>query len=1356
MTARLVDTEAGTQVWAESFDRGGDQILTIQDEIARRVVNALRPRIASIEPSGQKSAPTENVDAYLAFLRGRALLAHWTIGAADAAEREFSTAIALDARFAAAYASLYDARLLAEQRRSGGASPNAGRPTLRPSTLDAARAKNAELIERALAIDPDSGAAHFARAIWAADESADREHDFAIGLARDPSNGRGITAYAEFLDRIGRRDEAQTMLERAIAIDPLSPRAYFWRVMRAFPGDASQIERGMLGVLEIDPDYEPALQRSAKYRWMQGEIAAGIETIEHALSLDPNSPWLAHTAVAMYLDIGDAEAARGLVAASNRPEIAGQLLLDVRDGDVSAAARSAHEDSAFANGMLESWGVFESLRDAALESHAYAETIGYIEKRTKLGQGRPVGVDNFHAVPLLAQLLLADGRPEYARELLRTCIRVDRRLPSAETRQRLRAARQSLRAALARRDRARVANARRVVSRGRLPAVVVHARARSALVCFARRPAVRGYRDACARAPRGAAHDAGAIPGRTVSPVARGRGAERYRFAVSVLAAPRARPARRASRSLARLTLTVSLGVAAARAGADSSPLEEIIVTARKVAEPLTSAAMTIDVLTANDLRESGADSLQGLVGRVPGFYYESTWGGLESAPTLRSQPQNPVGDVTVGVFVDGVYQANQTALDTMPIDLARIEVAHGPQSALFGHSTFAGAVHYVSRAPTEHLETGVGLDAGTDGYRGVSGYVSGPLADRLLGRIAIGTQGFDGTRRTSEGGEVGAWRRQSFAATLATPTAEDRFQASVALRLGRRSAGQPPTAALTYVDYNCGGFDAASRAWSYYCGPLPRSMQVDLSASIPNSEADTSQAALVLSWPVAGGRLESVSSGYRADVDAYRDFDASSEGMLFGVCTVAVNCPPFNTPPKTVDRFATANEVTRNLEVTREWSEELRFSSSSGARARWMVGVAFWRTTERSEHRFGIAREDLATSQRLTAVLPATPSLVGLLSAANNGLVADPNAEQVVQSLDATERRTLALFGAFDYDLSRSLTARAELRSTHEQRALDNVTANFTAGLGTALAPQEFEDVTPRASLRFAPTERWSGYASLAKGSQSGGINPLPGLPRAEQTYDPEYNWTYELGGRYAGPARRLSVAATAYYVDWRDAQLPGFSSSSTIANIITLNTAGITTLGLELSLDARPVPALEIALDASTADPQFRDGSDDLGSKRFCAGSGNTSSFCTMGPARTGAAVQAPIVPYIDGNVPARVPTKTWHAGFGVHVPPLHNGGHLVLRLDANRQGDVYERSIDGARFGARTLVDARLEYTFGAWSVQLWGRNLGDVDYVRAAASRGQVFFPTTPRPLDMIDADGRRIGISAAFSTPRPGG
>jgi outer membrane receptor protein involved in Fe transport len=77
------------------------------------------------------------------------------------------------------------------------------------------------------------------------------------------------------------------------------------------------------------------------------------------------------------------------------------------------------------------------------------------------------------------------------------------------------------------------------------------------------------------------------------------------------------------------------------------------------------------------------------------------------------------------------------------------------------------------------------------------------------------------------------------------------------------------------------------------------------------------------------------------------------------------------------------------------------------------------------------------------------------------------------------------------------------------------------------------------------------------------------------------------------------------------------------------------------------------------------------------------------------------------------------------------------------------VYERQIDGASFGARTLVDARIGVTRDDWSAELWGTNLTDKSYVRASFARFPVFYPTQPRPIDNLYADGRRLGFTVRW-------
>lgn len=416
VSARLVDAESSEQMWAQLFDRPAEDIFEIEEEIAERVTAAIRLRLRGVGAL-TSVAPTKSVDAYLAYLRGRAAIANWTAAAADIAEASFAEAIRLDPTFAAAYAARYDARMMAEDRRGGAAAPQ-----LASRALAAARVENEPLISRALELDPASGTAYFVRAIWSDGPPAEREADFRRGLELDPSNGRGTTAFAEFLDKVGREDEAERMLARAIEIDPLGARAHFWRVQRTFnAGSADQLEEGMLRVLEIDPDYQPALQRYSKYRWIRhGALAQALQTLEHASSLDPDNAWLAHTLVAVYLDIGDVAAARAVLAETARPQASGDLLLYLHDGEIESAAAAAFGETAFANGPGEAWGVFEALLDGAMLNGDSTRALDYIMEHVTFASG--VKVNNFRAVPAVARLLQTLGRRAEARQLLADCI----------------------------------------------------------------------------------------------------------------------------------------------------------------------------------------------------------------------------------------------------------------------------------------------------------------------------------------------------------------------------------------------------------------------------------------------------------------------------------------------------------------------------------------------------------------------------------------------------------------------------------------------------------------------------------------------------------------------------------------------------------------------------------------------------------------------------------------------------------------------------------------------------------------------------------------------------------------------
>jgi len=421
VAVQLVDSAAGTLIWSSHFDRGLHDIFSIEDEIADQLAGALSVRLGELEPKPPAGARSSNLEAYLAFLRGRTLLGRFTVAESEAAVPYFEKAIALDPNFAPAYASLYDARMqAADQRRED---------------LKLVRQRYRYLIDRALELDPKLGAAYFARAMWG-DEPHDagatsgnpliaaRELDFRQGAALDPSNGRGLEAYAEFLCWILERpEEGKSVLKRALWVDPMSPSARFADAMFSLDDSGAKVsEQKTLQVLELDPNFVPALLRYGKLRWLiEGKLAEAIQIIEHAIALDPNNSLLLHAAMAVYLDLGDAKAARAVVAGT--PQSARAVgLLSMHERDWRRAGLSAYDEEGWTrdDDYCEMWQS-EALRDYALKTGELNRAIAFIKSKYYFADvpAAHLEVCNYRAAVHLSQLLAAAGQAEQALALRR-------------------------------------------------------------------------------------------------------------------------------------------------------------------------------------------------------------------------------------------------------------------------------------------------------------------------------------------------------------------------------------------------------------------------------------------------------------------------------------------------------------------------------------------------------------------------------------------------------------------------------------------------------------------------------------------------------------------------------------------------------------------------------------------------------------------------------------------------------------------------------------------------------------------------------------------------------------------------
>ena len=113
----LVDAATGIMVWSERYDRELRDIFDLEDQLSDQLADVLALRTGGGKATAALKERSHNVEAYLAFLKGRTLLGRFTVPESEAAIPYFEKAISLDPQFAAAYASLYDARMQAASGR---------------------------------------------------------------------------------------------------------------------------------------------------------------------------------------------------------------------------------------------------------------------------------------------------------------------------------------------------------------------------------------------------------------------------------------------------------------------------------------------------------------------------------------------------------------------------------------------------------------------------------------------------------------------------------------------------------------------------------------------------------------------------------------------------------------------------------------------------------------------------------------------------------------------------------------------------------------------------------------------------------------------------------------------------------------------------------------------------------------------------------------------------------------------------------------------------------------------------------------------------------------------------------------
>jgi iron complex outermembrane receptor protein len=201
------------------------------------------------------------------------------------------------------------------------------------------------------------------------------------------------------------------------------------------------------------------------------------------------------------------------------------------------------------------------------------------------------------------------------------------------------------------------------------------------------------------------------------------------------------------------LPLLSVLGAAipgAAAAQQRTTALEEVLVTAQHRTESAQSTPISLYTMNQEQLEKQRISGLGNLNTLVPNLTIDAF---LANNQTLRVYIRG-IGlsdtqitqDPAVGIYLDGAYIARSAGLTFDVADLERIEVLRGPQGALYGRNTTAGAIKLITRRPdTENLRFEQTISAGNNDLFSSKTSINLPFGDRYAAKLAYFYEDRDG-----------------------------------------------------------------------------------------------------------------------------------------------------------------------------------------------------------------------------------------------------------------------------------------------------------------------------------------------------------------------------------------------------------------------------------------------------------------------------------------------------------------------------------------------------------------------------------------------------------------------------------
>jgi tetratricopeptide (TPR) repeat protein len=265
VNVQLIKAASDSHLWADTFDRKLTDIFSVESEVAKAIADQLRAKLTGQEEQVITAKPTDNVEAYDAYLRGLAYTLKTLPTSANAlgGQRYFKDAVRLDPKFALAWAQLSYVDSLAYSTQS-----------LQPTV--ALREEARQAAETALALQPNLGEAVLAKGAYY--YFCLKDYDTAVRYfeqARQllPNSSRIPESLAYIARRRGQWDRSESYFNEAEKLDPrnvylLTQHATTYIALRRFREALRKLEQ----VLDITPDDVDALALKAAIAQAEGDL----------------------------------------------------------------------------------------------------------------------------------------------------------------------------------------------------------------------------------------------------------------------------------------------------------------------------------------------------------------------------------------------------------------------------------------------------------------------------------------------------------------------------------------------------------------------------------------------------------------------------------------------------------------------------------------------------------------------------------------------------------------------------------------------------------------------------------------------------------------------------------------------------------------------------------------------------------------------------------------------------------------------------------------------------------------------------------------------------------------------------